>query len=101
MTAKGFASADDTVEKKVSFDQIGPGLYAYIAESDPNSAIIIGDDGVIVVDAQATPATANEVVARIAKVTDKPIKYVLLTHYHAVRTLGAPPSRAPKSWPPT
>lgn len=89
MAAKGFASADDTAEKKVSFDQIGSGLYAYTAESDPNSGIIIGDDGVMVVDAQATPATANEVIARVAKVTDKPIKYVLLTHYHAVRTLGA------------
>jgi glyoxylase-like metal-dependent hydrolase (beta-lactamase superfamily II) len=89
MTAKGFASTEDTVEKKVSFDQIGQGLYAYTAEGDPNSGIIVGDDGVMVVDAQATPAMANELIARVGKVTDKPIKYVLLTHYHAVRVLGA------------
>ena len=76
-------------EKKVSFDQIGSGLYAYTAEGDPNSGIIVGDDGVMVIDAQATPAMANEVIARVAKVTDKPIKYVLLTHYHAARALGA------------
>jgi glyoxylase-like metal-dependent hydrolase (beta-lactamase superfamily II) len=86
---KGFASTEDTAEKKAAFDQIGPGLYAYTAEGDPNSGIIVGDDGVMVVDAQATPAMANEVIARVAKVTDKPIKYVLLTHYHAVRALGA------------
>jgi glyoxylase-like metal-dependent hydrolase (beta-lactamase superfamily II) len=89
MTAKGFASTEDTAERKVSFDQIGPGLYAYTAEGDPNSGIIVGDDGVLVVDAQPTPAMAGELIARVAKVTDKPIKYVLLTHYHASRTMGA------------
>ena len=89
MTAKAFASTEDTVEKKTAFDQIGPGLYAYTAEGDPNSGVIVGDDGVMVVDAQATPAMANELIARVAKVTDKPIKYILLTHYHAVRVLGA------------
>jgi glyoxylase-like metal-dependent hydrolase (beta-lactamase superfamily II) len=87
--AKGFASTQDLGEKKVSFDELGPGLYAYTAEGDPNSGIIVGDDGVMVIDAQATPAMAEEVIARVAKVTDKPIKYVLLTHYHAVRVLGA------------
>lgn len=89
MAAKGFASTADLTEKKVSFDQLGEGLYAYTAEGDPNSGIIVGDDGVIVVDAQATPAMAQDVIARVAKVTDKPIKYVLLSHYHAVRVLGA------------
>ena len=85
----GFASTDDLGDKKISFDQIGTGLYAYTAEGDPNSGIIVGDDSVMVVDAQATPAMADDVIARVAKVTDKPIKYVLLTHYHAVRVLGA------------
>jgi glyoxylase-like metal-dependent hydrolase (beta-lactamase superfamily II) len=89
MTAKGFASSDDLGEKKVSFDQIGSGLYAYTAEGDPNSGVIVGDDCVMVIDAQATPAMAEDLIARVAKVTDKPIKYVLLTHYHAVRVLGA------------
>jgi glyoxylase-like metal-dependent hydrolase (beta-lactamase superfamily II) len=89
MIGKGFASTEDTDEKKVSFDQIGVGLYAYIAEGDPNSGIIVGDDSVMVIDAQATPAMAEELIARVTKVTDKPIKYVLLTHYHAVRVLGA------------
>jgi glyoxylase-like metal-dependent hydrolase (beta-lactamase superfamily II) len=85
----GFASTEDLAEKKISFDQIGAGLYAYTAEGDPNSGVIVGDDSVMVVDAQATPIAAADVIARIAKVTDKPIKYLLLTHYHAVRALGA------------
>ncbi|HUL88378.1 MAG TPA: MBL fold metallo-hydrolase [Pseudolabrys sp.] len=87
MTA--FASTEDLGEKKVSFEQIGTGLYAYTAEGDPNSGVIIGDDGVMVIDAQATPAMADDVIARVAKITDKPIKYVLLSHFHAVRALGA------------
>ena len=85
----GFASTEDLGEKKVSFDQIGAGLYAYTADGDPNSGIIVGDNGVMVIDAQATPSMAGDVIARVAKVTDQPVKYVLLTHYHAVRVLGA------------
>jgi glyoxylase-like metal-dependent hydrolase (beta-lactamase superfamily II) len=87
--AVGFASTGDLGEKKVSFDEIGPGLYAYTAEGDPNSGVIVGDDSVMIVDAQATPAMAADLIARVQKVTDKPIKYVLLSHYHAVRVLGA------------
>jgi len=87
--SKGFASTGDTGEKKISFDEIGRDLYAFTAEGDPNSGIIVGDDSVMVVDAQATPVMARGVIERVRKVTDKPIKYVLLSHYHAVRVLGA------------
>jgi glyoxylase-like metal-dependent hydrolase (beta-lactamase superfamily II) len=89
MADKAFASTGDVGEKTVSFTEIGPDLYAYTAEGDPNSGIIVGDDGCMVIDAQATPAMAQEVIARVRTVTDKPIKYVVLSHYHAVRVLGA------------
>ncbi|UYO39567.1 MBL fold metallo-hydrolase [Rhodopseudomonas palustris] len=87
--AKGFASTTDLAEKKVTFSEIGLDLYAFTAEGDPNSAVIVGDDGCLVFDAQATPAMANKVIERVRSVTDKPIKYVVLSHYHAVRVLGA------------
>jgi glyoxylase-like metal-dependent hydrolase (beta-lactamase superfamily II) len=87
--AKGFASTTDLAEKKVTFSEIGTDLYAFTAEGDPNSAVIVGDDGCLVFDAQATPAMANKVIERVRSVTDKPIKYVVLSHYHAVRVLGA------------
>jgi len=95
MSAKGFASTADLAEKKVTFSEIGPDIYAFTAEGDPNTAVIVGDDGCIVFDAQATPAMANNVIARVRSVTDKPIKYVVLSHYHAVRVLGASAYRAP------
>ncbi len=87
--AKGFASTADLSEKKVTFSEIGTDLYAFTAEGDPNSAVIVGDDGCLVFDAQATPAMAKSVIERVRQVTDKPIKYVVLSHYHAVRVLGA------------
>src|SRR5262245_29148827 len=89
MSKSTFASTGDLAEKKVSFAEIGSGLWAYTAEGDPNTGVIIGDDAVMVVDAQATPVMANRVIEQIRKVTDKPIKYVVLSHYHAVRVLGA------------
>jgi glyoxylase-like metal-dependent hydrolase (beta-lactamase superfamily II) len=86
---KTFASAADLEEKKVTFSQISEHAWAYTAEGDPNTGIIIGDDAVLVADTQATPAMAADVIRRIREVTDKPIRYVVLTHYHAVRVLGA------------
>ncbi len=85
----GFASTKDLADKAISFDELAPGLYGYTAEGDPNSGVVIGDSSVLVVDAQATPAMAADVIARIRTVTDKPIHHVVLTHYHAVRVLGA------------
>ena len=86
---KVFASQADLEEKKVSFTQLSGHAWAYTAEGDPNTGIIIGDDCVLVADTQATPGMAADVIRRIREVTDKPIKYVVLTHYHAVRVLGA------------
>lgn len=86
---KTFASQADLEVKKVSFDKLSDNAYAYTAEGDPNTGIIIGDDAVMVIDTQATPVMANDVIRRIREVTDKPIRYVVLSHYHAVRVLGA------------
>jgi len=88
-TPKAFASTGDLTEKKISFTEVGPGLYAFTAEGDPNTGVIVGDDCCAVFDAQATPAMARQVIERVRSVTDKPIKYVILSHYHAVRVLGA------------
>jgi glyoxylase-like metal-dependent hydrolase (beta-lactamase superfamily II) len=89
MTTKTFASAADLEVKKVSFDKLSEHAYAYTAEGDPNTGIIIGDDAVMVIDTQATPVMAQDVIRHIRQITDKPIKYVVMSHYHAVRVLGA------------
>ena len=89
MHTKAFASQADLEDKKVTFEQLSEHAWAYTAEGDPNTGIVIGDDAVLVADTQATPAMAADVIRRIRTVTDKPIRYVVLTHYHAVRVLGA------------
>ena len=86
---KKFASQNDLNEKKISFDEIGNDLFAFTAEGDPNSGIIIGDESVMVIDAQATPTLARQVIEKVRSVTDKPISHLVLSHYHAVRVLGA------------
>ena len=91
---KSFASQADLKAKKISFHKLSANCYAFTAEGDPNTGVIVGDDGVMVIDAQATPVMAREVIRRIRRVTAKPIKYVVLSHYHAVRVLGASAYRA-------
>jgi len=86
---KAFASQGDLSEKTISFTEVGKDLWAFTAEGDPNTGVIIGDDSVMIVDAQATPRLARLVVEKVRSVTDKPIRHVVLTHYHAVRVLGA------------
>lgn len=87
--SKAFASQADLQDKKITFEQLSPHCWAYTAEGDPNSGVIIGEKFIMVSDATATPAMAQDLIQRIREVSDKPIKYVLLTHYHAVRVLGA------------
>ena len=84
-----FASKADMTAKKITFTKLSENAYAYTAEGDPNSGVIIGDDSCMVIDTTATPVMAQDLISRIREITDKPIKYVMLTHYHAVRVLGA------------
>ncbi|HYB58288.1 MAG TPA: MBL fold metallo-hydrolase [Alphaproteobacteria bacterium] len=89
MAAKAFASQADLAEKRESFVKLAENAYCLTAEGDPNTGVIIGDDGVMVIDTRATPVMAEDVIRHVRGVTDKRIKYVLLTHYHAVRVMGA------------
>lgn len=87
--SRSFASQGDLADKRETFAELADGVFALTAEGDPNSGVVIGDDSVLVIDARATPVMAKELVAHVRTVTDKPIRHVLLTHYHAVRVLGA------------
>ena len=86
---KAFASQADLADKVIKFEQLSKHCWAYTAEGDPNSGVVIGDKFIMVSDATATPGMARDLIKQIRTISDKPIKYVLLTHYHAVRVLGA------------
>lgn len=87
--AKPFASSADLEAKTETLEVIDDGVYALTAEGDPNVGAIEGEDFLVCIEARATPAAARDWLAKLREHTDKPVKYLVLTHYHAVRVLGA------------
>jgi len=87
--AKPFASSADTSVKSESLEVLGDGTYALTAEGDPNVGAIEGEDFLVCIEARATPVAARQWLEKLRQKTRKPVKYLVLTHYHAVRVLGA------------
>ncbi|MDQ3457226.1 MAG: MBL fold metallo-hydrolase [Actinomycetota bacterium] len=86
---KPFASSTDLSEKTATLEELADGVYAYTAQGDPNVGAIVGGDGVLCVEARATPYMAGKWLADLRTRTDATVRDLVLTHYHAVRTLGA------------
>lgn len=93
--ARPFASSADTEAKTPTLEVLADGVYALTAEGDPNVGAIEGEDFLVCVEALATPVAAAEWLARLREHTGKPVRYLVLSHYHAVRTLGAAAFQAP------
>jgi len=64
-------------------------VYALTADGDPTWAAIEGEDFLVCFEAMATPVVAASGSPRLREHTDKPVRYWCLSHYHAVRVLGA------------
>ncbi len=76
-------AAGPTVKK------LAEGVWAFVGESGgANSGFIVTDDGVVVVDSQGPKALALLLKRKIREVTDKPVVYVINTHYHGDHTFG-------------
>jgi glyoxylase-like metal-dependent hydrolase (beta-lactamase superfamily II) len=84
-----FASASDLDEQIAQVETLAPGCYGFMSRHDPNCGFVVGERAVLVVDTRATPTLARELLAGIRSVTDRPVAFVFLSHYHAVRALGA------------
>lgn len=87
--SKPFASSADLEAKAETLEVLADGVYALTAEGDPNVGAVEGEDFVVCIEARATPVAARDWLQRLREHTDKPVRYLVLTHYHAVRTLGA------------
>jgi len=87
--AHSFASAADLQEQRPQVQQLADGVYGYISAFDPNCGFVVGDEFVVAIDTRPTPRMARDFLAAIRTVTDKPVKFIVLTHYHAVRVMGA------------
>lgn len=68
--------------------QVAEGVYVFMTPPygdvglDGNSVVILSNDGVLVFDTNGTPKAAEAVLAEIRKLTDKPVKYVVNSHWH-------------------
>src|SRR6266540_3942111 len=89
MPARPFASSADLGAKTETLEVLGSGVYALTAEGDPNVGAIEGEDFLVCFEARATPVAARRWLDRLRVRTDKPVRYLVLSHYHAVRVLGA------------
>lgn len=93
------ACADEALPS-VPMHAVKVGAHSYYVQGQPgvadssnmgfmsNAGFVVTSDGVIVIDALATPALAKKLVLEIRKVTKKPIRRVILTHYHADHIYG-------------
>jgi glyoxylase-like metal-dependent hydrolase (beta-lactamase superfamily II) len=89
MAKKPFTSSAELGEKVETLEVLAEGVYALTSEGDPNMGAIEGEDFVVAFEARATPKAARDWMAQLRQHTDKPVKYLVLSHYHAVRVLGA------------
>lgn len=87
--SKPFASSTDLEEPEEVLEVVADGVYALTAGGDPTVGAIEGEDFVVCFEARATPLMAEQWLRRLRDHTDKPVRYLVLSHYHAVRTLGA------------
>lgn len=87
---KPFASSADVEEKTATLERLDAGVYAFTAEGDPNVGCIVGTDAILAIEARATPVMAQRWIDVIrSEISDLPFGDLVLTHYHAVRVLGA------------
>jgi glyoxylase-like metal-dependent hydrolase (beta-lactamase superfamily II) len=89
MSPKPFASSADLAEKEATLEHLAPGVYAFTAQGDPNVGCVIGPEGILAIEARATPFMARRWIDVVRTISDAPFDDLVLTHYHAVRVLGA------------
>lgn len=94
--ATGSLALGEETPHRLGLTKIAEGIYSYIDEKDPvparsfgaNAGIIIGKEGIVVVDTLISSKEAERFISDIRAVSDKPIKYVVNTHEHLDHSLG-------------
>ena len=88
-SSKPFASSADLAAKEATLEELAQGVYAYTAQGDPNVGCVIGTDAILAIEARATPVMAQRWIDVVRTLSPLPFGDLVLTHYHAVRVLGA------------
>src|SRR6266550_1133701 len=96
-----FLPASSVADDLFDIKPVADGVYAAIAKPaykvNCNAVIILLDDGVLVVDTHSKPSAARALIEQIKKLTPKPVKYVVNTHFHWDHYQGN--EAYPSSWP--
>src|SRR3954452_19392546 len=85
------AAAQAPSPSEVTFKQVAPDLYFLFEFTSSNAVVLTTDDGVLVIDTRQHPRDGQDLVDRIRKITDKPIKWVINSHFHGDHHFGNPP----------
>jgi cyclase len=86
--------AQEPAQASFTLKQVGPNIWAAIdnrtvkAPAAANAGFVIGDNGVVVIDAFASAEAARQLLAEIRKLTKLPVKFVVNTHYHLDHVAG-------------
>jgi glyoxylase-like metal-dependent hydrolase (beta-lactamase superfamily II) len=89
-----FAASASAAERRVEFKQVAPDLYFLFDFDSSNAVVLATDEGVLVIDTRQHPRDGQDLIDRIRKITDKPIKWVINSHFHGDHHLGDPPFKA-------
>ena len=82
------AAAQQTATPEVVVKQIAPDLYFLFDFDGSNCVFLVTDDGVLLIDTRTHPREGRDLLERIRKVTDKPVKWVINSHFHGDHHMG-------------
>ncbi len=78
-----------TAEFKREVIKVTDGVYVAVGFGLANSILLVGEDGVIIIDTMESAEAAEAVKAEFLKISSKPVKAIIYTHYHSDHTFGA------------
>ena len=84
---------DQTLREPV-LKQIAPDLYFLFDFESSNSVFLVTDEGILVIDTRQHPRDGQDLLDKIRKVTDKPVKWVINSHFHGDHNYGNPVFKA-------
>src|SRR4030088_2691375 len=91
LLASAPAAAQAPAAPEATFKQVAPDLHFLFEYSGSNVVVLTTNDGVLVIDTRQHPRDGEDLLARIRKITDKPIKWVINSHFHGDHHFGNPP----------
>jgi glyoxylase-like metal-dependent hydrolase (beta-lactamase superfamily II) len=79
---------------EIALKQVAPDLFFLFDFQSSNAVVFVTDEGVLVIDTRQHPREGQDLLERIRKITDKPIKWVINSHFHGDHHYGNPAFRA-------